>query len=106
MIKIEQPGPPNEHERHFVNAVFETDAPGDAQPRPAAEMPAILALGEAQIRQAAGGMFSLGDLIAGSGRLWSPETLPRSTRLLPGGSAQWYLALLDYLSSLDGKEHT
>jgi 8-oxo-dGTP pyrophosphatase MutT (NUDIX family) len=36
--------PPNVHERHFVNAVFEAVAPGDALPCPAAEMPAVLAL--------------------------------------------------------------
>jgi len=92
--------PPNEHERHFVNAVFEATARDGVLPRPAAEMPAILALSEDQLRQAATGTLSLGNLIGEGGMLWSPTPIPPSTRLLPGGSAQWYLALLTHLDSL------
>jgi 8-oxo-dGTP pyrophosphatase MutT (NUDIX family) len=90
--------PPNDQVRHFVNAVFVASVPDDAQPRPAAEMPAILALSEAQLRQAAAHPVPLIDLLAGGAAIWESGTIPRSTRLVPGGSAQWYAALLDHLS--------
>lgn len=98
--------PPNEHERHFVNAVFCATAPEDAQPQPAAEMPAIVALREAQLHQAASGTISVGELIKGGGRLWSTEAVPPAVRLLPGGSAQWYLALLDHLAAAGRGAHS
>jgi 8-oxo-dGTP pyrophosphatase MutT (NUDIX family) len=90
--------PPHDHVRHFVNAVFLAHVPDDAQPRPRAEMPAILAVSEAQLRRAAAHPMPLADLLAGGATIWESETIPRSTRLTPGGSAQWYAALLDHLS--------
>ena len=90
--------PPHERERHFVNAVFLAHVPDDAQPRPSAEMPAILAMSEAQLRQAAAHPTPLADLLAGGATIWESEAIPRSTRLTPGGSAQWYAALLDHLT--------
>ena len=91
--------PPNEHVRHFVNAVFEAVAPDEVQPRPAAEMPAILALSEAQLRQTTTGALALEDLLDGGAMIWSSTTVLQSIRLLPGGSAQWYAVLLDHLGS-------
>jgi hypothetical protein len=90
--------PPHERVRHFVNAVFLAYVPDDAQPRPSAEMPAILAVSEAQLRQAVTHPVPLVDLLIGAATIWESETIPRSTRLAPGGSAQWYAALLDHLS--------
>jgi 8-oxo-dGTP pyrophosphatase MutT (NUDIX family) len=90
--------PPNERARHFVNAVFLGKVPDDARPNPAAEMPAILAVSEAQLRQTAGRPVTLDDLLAGGATLWESETIPRSVWLSPGGSAQWYATLLDHLS--------
>jgi len=91
--------PPNEHLRHFVNAVFEATVPDDVQPRPAAEMQAILALSEAQLRQAANQPLRLDELLRGGARLWEVETIPRSARLHPAGSALWYLKLLEHLDT-------
>jgi 8-oxo-dGTP pyrophosphatase MutT (NUDIX family) len=91
--------PPDVHMRHFVNAVFEATVPGETQPRPAAEMPAILALSEAQLRRAAAQPISLEELLAGGAAIWEASTIPRSIRLYPGGSAQWYVALLEHLAS-------
>ena len=91
--------PPNEHVRHFVNAVFLAGVPDEARPRPAAEMPAVLALSEAQLLQTAAHPALLSDLVAGGATIWESEAIPRSARMVPGGSAQWYAVLLDHLSS-------
>jgi 8-oxo-dGTP pyrophosphatase MutT (NUDIX family) len=93
--------PPNVHERHFVNAVFEATAPEEAQPRPAAEMPAILALSEGQLRAAAQPV-SLEHLLAGGAAIWETVPIPRSIRLHPGGSAEWYVVLLQHLEKTAG----
>lgn len=90
--------PPNEQARHFVNAVLLAAAPDDAEPRPAAEIPAILALTKAQLRRAAVHPISLADLLAEGATLWESEPLSRSTLMAPGGSAQWYAALLAHQS--------
>jgi 8-oxo-dGTP pyrophosphatase MutT (NUDIX family) len=95
--------PPNEHERHFVNAVFEAAVPGDAQPRSAAEMPAILALNEGQLRRAAAEPVALDDLLAGGATIWETVPIPRSVRLHPGGSAEWYVVLLEHLETASGR---
>jgi 8-oxo-dGTP pyrophosphatase MutT (NUDIX family) len=92
--------PPNEHSRHFVNAVFLGDVPDDARPYPAAEMPAILAVSEAQLRQAALRPVPLDNLLADGATIWELETIPRSAGLVPAGSAQWYASLLDHLSPM------
>ena len=81
----------------FVNAVFEADVPDDVQPRPAAEMPAILAVHEAQLRQAALQPVPLDELLAEGAVMWGATTIPRSIRLQPGGSALWYVVLRDQL---------
>ena len=91
--------PPNVQERHFVNAVFLASAPDDAEPCPAAEMPAILALSEAQLRETAAHPISLADLLAGGAAIWPAKAISHSTQLLPGGSAQWYTVLLDHLEA-------
>ena len=91
--------PPNEHARHFVNAVFLADVPDAANPCPTAEMPAVLALSEAQLLQAAVRPVLLSDLMAGGAILWESEAIPRAARLIPGGSAQWYAVLLNDLKS-------
>jgi 8-oxo-dGTP pyrophosphatase MutT (NUDIX family) len=91
--------PPHEQERYFVNAVFEAKVPDDTEPRPAAEIPAILALEARQLREAAIDAPTLGDLLAEGAMLWTSKELPRRVRLLPGGSAQWYVVLLQYLES-------
>ena len=90
--------PPNEHLRHFVNAVFWAGVPDEVQPQPAAEMPAILALSEAQVLQTATRPAPLGELLAGGATIWGSEEIPRSTYMISGGSAQWYAVLLDHLS--------
>jgi 8-oxo-dGTP pyrophosphatase MutT (NUDIX family) len=92
--------PPNERARHFVNAVFLADVPGDARPYPAAEMPAILAVSAVQLRQAAIRSVTLDDLLVGGATIWQSETIPRSAWMAPGGSAQWYARLLDHLSPM------
>lgn len=89
--------PPDEHARHFVNAVFLANVPDAARPCPAAEMPAILALSQAHLRRAATSAVSLGDLLAEGAAMWQAETIPRSTQMIPSGSAQWYARLLKYL---------
>jgi 8-oxo-dGTP pyrophosphatase MutT (NUDIX family) len=97
--------PPNEYarpsrERHFVNAVFLADVPDDARPCPVAEMPAIIAVSEAQLCQAAARPVPLEDLLVGGATIWESGTIPRSAGLVPGGSAQWYALLLDHLSPM------
>jgi 8-oxo-dGTP pyrophosphatase MutT (NUDIX family) len=91
--------PPDERVRHFVNAVFVATGSDDARPHPAAEMPAILAVTEAQLCQAAGHPISLGDLLAQGAAIWEASPLPRPTQMTPGGSAQWYAILLHHLRS-------
>lgn len=86
--------PPDERTRHFVNAVFLAVVPDDARPQAAAEMPAIVALSEAQLRRAARRPLALEELLAHGALLWEAAAVPRSTLLAPGGSAQWYAALL------------
>ena len=82
--------PPNEQTRHFCNAVFEAVIPDDVQPRPAAEMPAILALDAAQLRQTATCPISLGTLLDGGALIWESEPVPRTALVAPRGTAQWY----------------
>jgi len=86
--------PPHEHVRHFVNAVFLATVPDDAEPCPIAEMPAIVALSEAQLHRAAVHPISLGDLLADGARIWESVSIPHSTLMAPAGSAQWYAVLL------------
>jgi len=88
--------PPSERARPFVNAVFLAAASDDAKPHPAAEMPAIVALTEAQLCRAAAHSIPLADLLAGGATIWESEPLPRSTLMAPGGSAQWYASLLTH----------
>jgi 8-oxo-dGTP pyrophosphatase MutT (NUDIX family) len=90
--------PPNEWVRHFVNAVFLASVPDEACPCPAAEMPAVLALSEAQLLQTAVYPTLLRDLLVSGATIWESEALPRLVRIAPGGSAQWYTVLLDHLS--------
>jgi len=82
--------PPDEQERHFINAVFEATLPDDVEPHPAAEVPALLALSEAQLRQAAVHPISLGTLLKGGARIWTSSPIPRTTLTAPLGTAQWY----------------
>lgn len=86
--------PPNEQARHFVNAVFEATLPDDVEPHPAAEMPAILALDGAQLRQTASAPILLGTLLDGGARIWEAGPVPRRTLMAPLGTAQWYVAWL------------
>jgi 8-oxo-dGTP pyrophosphatase MutT (NUDIX family) len=96
-------GPPgNQQARHFVNAVFEAALSDDVEPHPAAEMPAILALGETQLRQAAIRPVPLGTLLDGGARIWAAEPLPRTTLIAPQGTAQWYDV---WLRAHDAVEH-
>lgn len=97
--------PPNERTRHFVNAVFCAVAPDDAEPCPAAEMPAIIALTEGQLRRTAVAPVSLGDLLTGGATVWASKPIPRSTLLAPGGSAQWYAALLTHIEPEDANPY-
>jgi 8-oxo-dGTP pyrophosphatase MutT (NUDIX family) len=84
-------GPPsNQQVRHFVNAVFEATLPDDVEPHPSAEVPAILALTEAQLRQTAIHPTPLGTLLDGGARIWASQPIPHTTLMAPLGTAQWY----------------
>ena len=85
--------PPHEQVRHFVNPVFLAAAPDEVEPRPAAEVEAILAISEGQLCRTAECPTPLGDLLDGGAMIWAATPLPRSTLLAPGGSAQWYAVL-------------
>jgi 8-oxo-dGTP pyrophosphatase MutT (NUDIX family) len=89
--------PPNQHVRHFVNAVFKASVPDDARPCPVGEMPALLVISEGQLRRAAASPVVLGDLLAEGATIWQSEAIPRALQLTPAGSAQWYAVLLAYL---------
>jgi 8-oxo-dGTP pyrophosphatase MutT (NUDIX family) len=91
--------PPNEWERHFVNAVFLAAVPDEAEPRPAAEMEAILAITGGQLCRAARQPVFLGTLLDGGTTVWTSFPIPRSTLVTPGGTAQWYATLLNHQTS-------
>ena len=95
--------PPNERMRHFVNAVFLAAVPDDVEARPAAEMPAIVALTEAQLHRTSTSPIPLADLLAEGAIVWESEPIPHSLLLTPGGSAQWYVALLTHISAKGAK---
>jgi 8-oxo-dGTP pyrophosphatase MutT (NUDIX family) len=82
--------PQGEQERHFVNAVFEAAIPDDVEPQPAAEVPALLALSEAQLRQAAVHPISLETLLEGGAQIWTSSPIPPTILIAPLGTAQWY----------------
>lgn len=86
--------PPNEQVRHFINAVFLAAAPDNTEPSPAAEVSAIIALTESQLCLATAQPVPLADLLADGAAIWESEPIPRATLLEPGGTAQWYAALL------------
>jgi 8-oxo-dGTP pyrophosphatase MutT (NUDIX family) len=92
--------PPNERTRHFVNAVFLAAAPDNVEARPAAEVPAIVVLTEAQLRRTSASPIPLADLLAEEALVWESEPIPHSLLLTPGGSAQWYAALLTHISAV------
>ncbi len=79
-----------------MNAVFLAQVLDDVVPHPAAEMPAIVALTEAQVCQAAVGPITWGDLQNGGAKIWAIEPVSEDTLLAPGGSAQWYTTLLTH----------
>jgi len=53
----------------------------------------LISLSEAQIRQAAEGEATLGNLLDDGARLWEREPIPRETKLIPVGTA-WALSRL------------
>jgi 8-oxo-dGTP pyrophosphatase MutT (NUDIX family) len=88
-------GPPSDEQvRHFVNAVFEATLPDDVEPHPAAEMPAILALSEAQLHQAAIHPIPLKALLEDGARIWTSTPFPYTILVAPRGTAQWYTVWL------------
>ncbi len=93
-------GPPSqERARHLVTAAFLATVPDDVEPRPLAEMPALLAVGEMHLCRPASEPIPLRDLLADGAHIWESTAVPRSALLIPGGSAQWYAALLIHRAS-------
>lgn len=86
--------PSREHAAGLLTAAFAAVAPDDVKPHPLAEVPAILAVSETQLRRAAEQPVCLRDLLADGARIWESAPIPRSTLLVPAGSAHGYAVLL------------
>jgi len=82
--------PPDGRSRYFVNAVFDAVLAGDVEPHPAAEMPAILALTEAQLHEMSERPTSLEKLLSEGAIFWERLSIPRTTLIAPWGTALWY----------------
>ena len=87
---------PQEHAFHLLTAAFAAVVPDDVEPRPLAEMPAIVAVSEAHLRRGAGQPVCLGDLLADGAHIWESTAIPRPALLVPAGSAQGYVLLLTH----------
>jgi 8-oxo-dGTP pyrophosphatase MutT (NUDIX family) len=94
--------PPDERARHFVNAVFQATLPDDVEPRPCAEMPAILAITKTQLHQTALHPVALHDLLACGAAIWESLPIPRATLTAPQGTAHWYEVWLRRRASTAG----
>ena len=94
---LERPSP--EHAVRLVTAAFSAVGPDDVEPRPLAEIPAIVAISDTQLRRAAARPVCLRDLLADGARIWESAPIPRSALLVPAGSALGYAVLLIHHAS-------
>ncbi|GAB4569500.1 MAG: hypothetical protein Kow0047_22760 [Anaerolineae bacterium] len=77
---------------HFVGLAFRAEAL--SEPRPGAEIPAIIGLSAAQTAETLAGGLSLGELLDQGAALWEAVSVPRNAILSPAGTARFFAAYL------------